>query len=106
MVPAEPVSERRRLCLCKSHDEEYTTVLDRQPHEAVHQTYRERSGHSQEHRLAHLPSFLRYTAEGKWGRCENSPGALTSRQQRLERLRDTLLVGFSPVAPHMRIVYA
>ena len=39
------------------------------------------SWHPQEHRLAHLPPFLRHTAEGQRGRCEDRPGAFTARKQ-------------------------
>jgi integrase len=37
--------------------------------------------HLQEHRLAHLPPYLRHTAEGQRGRCEDRSGAFTAREQ-------------------------
>ena len=37
--------------------------------------------HSQEHRLAYFPAFLRHIAEGERRGCQNRSGALTAREQ-------------------------
>ncbi len=65
----------------RSMHEGQAALLAGQSHEAVHQAGYTESRHHQEHRLAHLPPFLRHAAEGEWGRRENRTGSLEAREQ-------------------------
>jgi integrase len=87
MAEALPLAARQsirhanRLGFCQSDHEGEAALLAGQLDEAVHPACRKSGRHSQTNRLAHLPPYLRHSAQGERGRCEDRPGALTAREQ-------------------------